>query len=131
MSMRIATPPGRRSVITKDLCTYAVKILREEKSLRDHGAGTPVSGVSGGVLEVEQALGRIDDEDAAGDVHLGDDRPDERDQDLLGSRAARPPGAIGASGAGRVDDEDVLAVVEHIGDGSHDGAVDRAHAEAD
>ena len=33
--------------------------------------------------------------------------------------------------AGRVDGEDVLAMVEHVGDGSHDGAVHRAHAEAD
>jgi hypothetical protein len=28
------------TVITKDLCTYAMKILREEKTLRDHRTGT-------------------------------------------------------------------------------------------
>src|SRR5580693_9120071 len=103
MSMRIVAPPRRRSVITKDLCTYTTIILRQEKSLRDHGAGTAVPAVSGGVFEVEQALGRIDDEDAGGDVDLGDDRLDERDENLLGSSAGR---------AGRVDGEDVLAVVE-------------------
>src|ERR1700689_5372889 len=125
MSMRMA-PPGRRSVITKDLCTYTTRILRQEKSLRDHGAGTTAApAVSGGVLEVEQALGRIDDEDAGGDVHLGDDRLDERDQDLLGSNAGRPGRADRPD---RVDGEDVLAMVEHVGDGSHDGAVHRAHA---
>jgi hypothetical protein len=32
-------------MITKDLCTYSIKILRQEKTLRDHRAGrfTPVS----------------------------------------------------------------------------------------
>jgi hypothetical protein len=25
-------------MITKDLCTYAIRILRQDKSLRDHGA---------------------------------------------------------------------------------------------
>jgi len=49
-------------------------------------------------LKVEQALGRIDDEDAGRDVHLGDDRLDERDQDLLGPSAggAGRPGQRGA-----------------------------------
>jgi hypothetical protein len=26
-------------ITTKDLCTYSIIILRQEKSLRDHGAG--------------------------------------------------------------------------------------------
>src|ERR1700678_1015011 len=103
MSMRIVAPPRRRSVITKDLCTYTTIILREEKSLRDHGAGTAVPAVSGGVLKVEQALGRIDDEDTAGDVHLGHDRLDERNQDLLGPRASRAGRARRARRAGRAD----------------------------
>src|SRR5580698_2602219 len=109
MSMRIVAPPGRRSVITKDLCTYTTIILRHEKNLRDRGAGTAVPAVSGGVVYGEQALGRVDDEEAAGYVHLGDDRLHERDQDLLGSSAGgtgRPGEAIGPCGAGGADPVD-------------------------
>src|ERR1700689_833983 len=131
MSTPIVAPPRRRSVITKDLCTYTTIILREEKSLRDHGAGTAVPAVSGGVLKVEQALGRIDDEDAPGDVHLGPDRLDERNKDVLGPRASRAGRARRAGRADRIDGEDVLPVVEHIGHRPHHGAVHRAHGEAD
>ena len=36
------------AVITKDLCTYSIWILRQEKILRDHGADSgPTRGQSG------------------------------------------------------------------------------------
>ena len=73
-------------MITKDRCTYAIEILRQDDSLREHGAGTPVPGVSGGFFGIEQACGRVDDQHAVAHVDVGDDRLHERHQDLAAAR---------------------------------------------
>src|SRR5271170_3708476 len=72
-----------------------------------------------GLLGVEQAGRRIDDEDAGGHVHLQHDRLDERDQVLL-AVAGRAP-----------DHEQVLSVVQHVGDDADRLAGRRPHRQPD
>src|SRR5580658_7458111 len=70
-------------------------------------------------FEVEQAGGRVDDDQPGVHIHLGHDRLHERDQAFL------------ASAVRALDHEQVLAVVEHVADHAHLLAVRRAHAEPD
>src|ERR1700678_721037 len=72
-----------------------------------------------GLRGVEQAGRRIDDEDAGRHVHLGHDRLDERDQVLL-ALVGRTP-----------DHEQVLAVVQDVGDNADGLAGRRPHRQPD
>src|ERR1700719_4163411 len=69
------------------------------------------------VLRIEQARGRVDDHDAGGHVHLRHDRLHERHQMLLAG--------------GLPDHEQVLAVVQHVGDHADRFAGRRPHRQPD
>src|SRR5690606_33209301 len=80
------------------------------------GVGDPVPSPGAGSRGVEQPGGRGDHEPPPGNVHLGGDRRDERDQRLSGGPAYH---------------QEVLAVVQHVGDVADAGAVRGDGGEAD